>query len=57
MDRNERSEAVWATTWVLLSRDPAALAVPEIANACVQRNTRKIRLWTDDYSNLFAVMK
>ena len=58
VDRSDRNETVWATTWVLLSRDPAVLAAPEIAAACVQRDaSRRLRLWTDDYSNLFAVIK
>jgi hypothetical protein len=58
VDKNERGDVTWATTWVLLSRDPAVLAVPEIALACARRETGPAtRLWTDDYSNLFAVMK
>jgi hypothetical protein len=58
VDKNERGDIAWATTWVLLSRDPSALAVPEIAAACARRETGPaVRLWTDDYSNLFAVMK
>ena len=57
VDRNERDEAVWATTWILLSRDPNVFKVPEIAAACVHRDTRPVRLWTDDYSSLFTVIK
>jgi hypothetical protein len=58
VDRNERGDREWATTWVLLSRDPAALAVPEIARNCARRESGPAaRLWTDDYSNLFSVMK
>ena len=58
VDRNERGEDVWATTWVLLSRDPALLALPDISPACARRDAGPaVRLWTDDYSNLFAVMK
>ena len=58
VDRNERSNAVWATTWVLLSRDPAALAVPEIARACARREEgTTVRLWTDDYSSLLSILK
>ncbi len=58
VDRNEREGAVWATTWVLLSRDPAVLALPDIARACVRREAGpSVRLWTDDYSNLFSVIK
>ena len=58
VDRNERGNVEWATTWVLLSRDPAVLAIPEIARSCARRETgATVRLWTDDYSNLFSVMK
>src|SRR6266536_1421005 len=58
VDRNERDSIVWATTWVLLSRDPAALAVPEIARACARREEGPtVRLWTDDYSSLFQLLK
>ncbi len=58
VDKNERGDVTWATTWVLLSRDPAVLAVPEIALACARREAGpSVRLWTDDYSNLFAVMR
>ena len=58
VDKNERGDVAWATTWVLLSRDPAVLAIPEIALSCARRETGpSARLWTDDYSNLFAVMR
>ncbi|HSP94487.1 MAG TPA: ferrichrome ABC transporter permease [Thermoanaerobaculia bacterium] len=58
VDKNERGDVAWATTWVLLSRDPSVLAVPEIAAACARREASPaVRLWTVDYSNLFAVMK
>ncbi|HEY3123171.1 MAG TPA: ferrichrome ABC transporter permease [Thermoanaerobaculia bacterium] len=58
VDRNERDSIVWATTWVLLSRDPAVLAVPEIARACARREEgTTVRLWTDDYSSLFQLLK
>jgi spermidine synthase len=58
VDRNERSNAVWATTWVLLSRDPATLAVAEIARACARREEgTTVRLWTDDYSSLLSILK
>jgi len=58
VDRNEGGEAAWATTWVLLSRDPSAFATPEIARACARREAApQIRLWTDDYSNLLSVIK
>ena len=51
-------EAVWGATWVLLSRDRAALAVPGIADAASALSSSvRVPLWTDDYSNLFRVLK
>lgn len=46
------------STWVLLSRSPIALGTPQIAavkQAVEQRPA--LRLWTDDYSNLFQVLR
>lgn len=44
--------------WVLLSRDPAILAQPEIAahSRRLESHDRSIRLWTDSYSNLFQIL-
>jgi len=44
--------------WVLVSRDPKALAVPEIAEAATPAEDRaEWRTWTDDYSNLVQILK
>ncbi len=45
--------------WVLLSRDLAVLALPAIQSRAAPMDgyTTDIRLWTDDYSNLFAILK
>jgi hypothetical protein len=44
--------------WVLLARDPVLLAAPAIASqAAPPGPAPRIRLWTDDYSNLFQVLK
>jgi hypothetical protein len=45
--------------WMLLSRDPALLENPAIARASTPLRGYKtsIRLWTDDYSNLFQILK
>ncbi|HEV8118655.1 MAG TPA: hypothetical protein VGQ32_09040, partial [Thermoanaerobaculia bacterium] len=54
VDRDERGEAVWSTTWALLSRDPSAFSSPRLSYACANKDSeKKIRLWTDDYSNFF----
>ena len=48
-----------ASTWVLLARDPAVLAVPAIANRArpMLGYSTSLRLWTDEYSNLFQILK
>lgn len=45
------------STWVLATRNKAFLEQPEVARHCrpLVENTR-IRLWTDDYSNLFQIL-
>ena len=47
------------STWVLLSRDPALLELPGIrarAESMTGYST-PLRLWTDDWSNLFQILK
>ncbi len=45
--------------WMFLARDPAILDTPEInANAeSLDNYNPEIRLWTDDYSNLFKIIR
>jgi hypothetical protein len=47
------------STWFLMSRDSAALALPAIASHAesMQGYTTSIPLWTDDYSNLFRILR
>ena len=49
----------YASHWILLARDPALLASPAIQERAVDlsRYTTDLRLWTDDYSNLFQILK
>jgi hypothetical protein len=43
---------------VLLSRDPAELAYPDIAAATTKpTDLPKVGVWTDDYHNLFQIIK
>ena len=48
-----------ASTWVLLARDPAVLAVPAILSQAksMAGYSTSLRLWTDEYSNLFQILK
>ncbi len=45
--------------WILLSADPGVLNIPAVLNRSIQMKDYRadIRLWTDDYSNLFQILK
>lgn len=49
----------YASHWILLARDPALLDVPAIQNHAVDLSgySTNVQLWTDDYSNLFQILK
>jgi hypothetical protein len=49
----------YPSQWVLLARDPALLQIPAIQEYAISFDTysTSIRLWTDDYSNLFQILK
>jgi spermidine synthase len=44
--------------WVLLARSPSLLTVPQIATRATPMSgySPHIRLWTDDYNNLFQIL-
>lgn len=52
-------ERAYAAKWILLSRDPAAFsgAVFQSAGVPLVPAPPNLRLWTDDYSNLFQILK
>ncbi|MFM9078647.1 MAG: spermidine synthase, partial [Opitutaceae bacterium] len=58
---SEDSEANWwvyATTWVLVSRDKTFLAAKDIAAAAdTAASTKAGPLWTDDFASLYAILK
>ncbi len=45
--------------WILLARDPELLKIPAIKSHAIsfEGYTTPIKLWTDDYSNLFQILK
>jgi hypothetical protein len=49
----------YASHWVLLTRDAAFLRTPAIQQRTVDLSgySAPIKLWTDDYSNLFQILK
>lgn len=57
--QDAKSEGAFPSKWMLLSRDPALLQQPAIAEAA--RDPRPglpaVSMWTDDYSNLLPILK
>jgi hypothetical protein len=55
----DADQGVFASKWVLLSRDPALLENPAIVRSAdpMAGYSSKVRLWTDDYSNLFQILR
>jgi predicted oxidoreductase len=44
--------------WILLARNNEVIGQPEVASKLQSLDTQgKVRLWTDDYSNLFQILK
>ena len=54
---DEKDSVDWASDWVLLSRDDKIFKQPEISGRLGPRDkVRRVRPWTDDYSNLFQLL-
>ena len=54
----EKDAMNWASDWVLLARNDKVLGQPQIAGRLKSRDgLRRVRPWTDDYSNLFQLLK
>ena len=53
------SNGGYASHWILLSRDAALLNISAIQTRAVDLDgySTNVRLWTDDYSNLFQILK
>lgn len=55
---DEKDAVDWASDWVLLARNDKVMGLPEIASHLESRDrVRRVRPWTDDYSNLFQLLK
>jgi len=53
------SNGGYASHWILLSRDPALLEIPAMQSRALNLDgfATNLKLWTDDYSNLFQILK
>jgi hypothetical protein len=54
---DDLSSDVFAATWVLVFAPDSGFNPPEFADSADIKSKRKIRMWTDDYSNLFQILK
>lgn len=53
------SNGGYASHWILLARNPALLQIPAIRERVVDLSeySTDLKLWADDYSNLFQILK
>jgi hypothetical protein len=56
-NEEDDSQDVFGATWVLIKRREAGFTPEEIQQSAEIASTRTIRRWTDDYSNLFQILK
>jgi hypothetical protein len=54
---DDASQDVFAATWVLVTTPPYQFDQTIVDASQPAQATRKVRLWTDDYSNLFQILK
>jgi hypothetical protein len=51
------SQDVFSATWVLIASPQPGLPAALVAQSTEVEAKRRVRLWTDDYSNLFQILK
>jgi SAM-dependent methyltransferase len=54
---DEDAKELFGSSWVLVSGDSQFFEHPELKEATETPVDPKVRLWTDDYSNLFRILK
>ncbi len=57
IDTDDEGNEVFGSTWVLVTAGTGFFDKPLLSKASPVRSTRHVRLWTDDYSNLFTILK
>ena len=57
-DQEEDEEQVFGSDWALVATNPRSLESPEIKDAVKELPSHtNIRVWTDDYNNIFQILK
>jgi SAM-dependent methyltransferase len=54
---DDDTQDVFGATWVLLTSPASGFHGEELRNSTEIASQRTVRLWTDDYSNLFRILK
>jgi hypothetical protein len=54
---DDETEDIFGATWVLVTSPDTGFDDVETKNSAEIESKKKIRLWTDDYSNLFQILK
>ena len=58
VNEDDQANGIYRSSWVLIAEDPDFFAAPEIKSAARPLPIEtQVRLWTDDYSDLFGVLK
>lgn len=57
--KSDAEKGVFESKWVLMAHDPALLDIPTISKYAdpLPGYSSKVSLWTDDYSNLFQILR
>jgi hypothetical protein len=53
----DESQDVFSATWVLITSPASGFDAEEMSHSAKIASRRQVRLWTDDYSNLFQILK
>ena len=54
---DDESQDVFGATWVLITYPATGFDSEEMQHSAEIESKRNVRLWTDDYSNLFQILK
>jgi hypothetical protein len=58
VNEDDQANGIYRSSWVLIAGNPDFFAAPEIKSLARRLpSATHMRLWTDDYSNLFAILK
>jgi spermidine synthase len=56
-NEDARDKGVFGSTWILLAQSEKVFAAAKLAEAKPLEPSRKVRRWTDDYSDLYSILK